>query len=198
MTVNLISFSLNSTTFLAKLSIFDIRRFTPLSIIYLEAIESIPEEACIWFVTYRGGGGEGFADPGLGRWIVPEWPFEILLISTELVRALLDSEATVVIKYIGVSTRAILSIHDHMGPYIISDSFINSKRIKGSWFFICDVCSAWFELMRGLMADTEASIVIGNILIFVVTALSETLFVFITLIEEHGLIMTRTVHLFDV
>ena len=105
---------------------------------------------------------------------------------------------SIVVDDVGVPTRAILSVHDHMGPYIISDSFINSKRIKGSWIFICDVCSAWFELMRGLMADSEASIVIGNILIFVVTALSETLFVFITLIEEHGLIMTRTVHLFDV
>ena len=85
----------------------------------------------------------------------------------------MDSEATVVIKDIGVSTCAILSVHDHMGPYIISDSFINSKRIKGSWIFICDVCSAWFELMRGLMADSEASIVIGNILIPIITTLTE-------------------------
>ena len=78
---------------------------------------------------------------------MPEGSFEVLLKTAELVGALMDSEATVVIKDISVTARSILPIHDHMGPNIISDSFINSKRVEGSWFLICYVHSARLELV---------------------------------------------------
>ena len=78
---------------------------------------------------------------------MPEGSFEVLLISAELVGALVDSEATVVIKDIGVTAGSILSIHDHMGPNIISNSFINSKRVEGSWFLISVIGSARLELV---------------------------------------------------
>ena len=102
----------------------------------------------------------------------------------------MDSEATVVIKDISVSARTILPIHDHMGPNIISDSFINSKRVKGSWFLICDVHSARLELVRGLMTDTESSVIVGNILISIIATLSELFLKRVTFVDQYGLEMS--------
>ena len=49
----LITISFDSAAFFTEVTILDIRRFTPLSIIYLEAIERGAEEAGIGLVTYR-------------------------------------------------------------------------------------------------------------------------------------------------
>ena len=101
----------------------------------------------------------------------------------------MDSEATVVIQNISVSATPILSIHHHMGLYIISDSSINSKRVERSWFLVCYVHSARFELVRWLMPDAESSVIIGNVLISIITTLTELFLKSVTFIDQYWLEM---------
>ena len=107
----------------------------------------------------------------------------------------MDGEATVVIKNIGVSAGAILSVHDHVGPNIISDSFIDSKRVERPRFAICDVGGSWFYLLSGLMANAETSVIIGNVLIPIIATLSELFLKSVTFVDQNWLEMSRTVHI---
>ena len=85
--------------------------------------------------------------PWLDRWIIPQGPFERFLVATELIRAFLDGEATVIIKDIGISARAILTVDDDVRLDIVTVGLVLAERIERSWTAIGDVCRTWSHLL---------------------------------------------------
>ena len=70
-----------------------------------------------------------------------------------------------------------------MCPDIVSDGLINTQRVEWPWFAVGNVSCARFELCSWLMAYAETSIIIGDILITIIAALSELFLKSVTLID---------------
>ena len=81
------------------------------------------------------------------RWVVPQGSLERFLVATELIRAFLDGEATVVIKDIGISARAILSVDDDVRLDIVAIGLVLAERIERSRTAVGDVSRTRLHLL---------------------------------------------------
>ena len=156
---------------------------TTLFAIDFEAVQCGRERATNRFVTHRAHRLDRLFCARFNRWVVPQGSLERFLVATELIRAFLDGEATVVIKDIGISARAILSVDDDVRLDIVSISLVLAERIEGSWTAVGDVCRTWLHLLRRSMPNGKATIIIGDVLISVVAALTETFLKAVTFVD---------------
>jgi len=107
------------------------------------------------------------------------------LISAERIGAFLDCETTIVVEDVSISTGAVLSIYDDMRLDIVSNSFVTTKRIESSGI-ASYISRSWVHLMCWRVANRETAIVVRDILIAIVAALSESSLESITLVDEDG------------
>jgi len=84
----------------------------------------------------------------------------------------LNSETSIVAIDVRVSTRAILPILNYMRFDIVTDSFVDSKRIERSGW-LSNISGPWFHLLCWLVPHCESSIVIGDVSIYIITALAK-------------------------
>lgn len=127
--------------------------------------------------------------------ILTEWAFELFTWATERIWSFINSETTVVRVDVGVPSSTVLSIDDGMCTHIIlSVYFTPAEAVESTWWLSYISC-AWFNLGRRLMRDCESTIVIGDILVPIVSALSKSLLEAVSFIQENRFEMTWTMHL---
>ena len=126
--------------------------------------------------------------------VLAKRPLKRFLVPAKRIGTFLNCKATVVRQDVGVSSRAILSVLDHMRLHIIADSFISAHGRKRSWV-LGHISRSRCNLFARLVRDGEPAVVIGNVGIRTVTALVEAFLESVALVDQNGLEVTRTVHL---
>lgn len=148
----------------------------------IEPIKCWAEWACYWLVTDRTNRWNRFARFCLDWCINPQWLLERLLLTTEWIRAFLNSETTVVTIDIWVSTRAVLAILNYMRFDIVADCLVDPKWIKRTRW-LSNVSGSRFHLLRWLVPHCKSSIVISDVSIPIITALTKAFLICITLVD---------------
>ena len=114
--------------------------------------------------------------------VLAERPLKRFLVPAERIGTFLDCKATIVRQDVGVSSRAILSVLDHMRLHIIADSFIYAHGRKRSWV-LGHISGSRCNLFAWLVSDGESTVVIGNVGIRTVPALVEAFLKSVPLVD---------------
>ena len=85
----------------------------------------------------------------------------------------MDGKASVVVQNVGVSASAILPVDHHVGLHIISVCFVDAHGVEGPRI-PCHISRARFELCGRSVCYSEASVIVCNVLVTIVSTLSET------------------------
>ena len=129
------------------------------------------------------------------RCILTERAFELFSWSTERIWSFINRESTVIWVDVCISSSSILPIDDGMCSHIIlSIDFSSAEAVESTWW-LSYISRTWFELSRRLMRDSESTIVDGNILVSIVSALPESFLEAVSFIEKNWFEMTWTMHL---
>ena len=160
----------------------------------LEAIESGCEWASDRLVPHGTVRGDDLTLLDLcRRWVFSQWPLERFLIAAELLRTFLDSETSVIAEDVGVSACAVLAIDDHMGLHVVAHSLVDAHGVEAAWV-PSDIGSWWLELRRGLVPDREASVIVRNVFITIVSALPKAFLKAVALVDEDRFEVPGAVH----
>jgi len=108
-----------------------------------------------------------------------------LLVAAELIFSFCKGETSIFVQQVGVSTSAVQSYNSHAGSNIGSHRLVNPHGVK-STERLSHVHCRWFDLHRGCVWDCKTAIVDCDVLVSAVAALTETLFVAITLVDKDG------------
>ena len=94
------------------------------------------------------------------------------MIPAELFGALLDCKTSIVAEDVGVPASAVLAINDHVALDIASEALVDSEGVEASRIASYEG-RARLQLLRRLVADREATVIVSNVLITIIAALSK-------------------------
>ena len=114
--------------------------------------------------------------------VLAQRPLERLLIPAELFGAFLDRKTSVVAEDVGVPTSAVLAIDDHVALDIASEAFVDAEGIKASRV-ASYVGRRRLQLLRRLVADREATVIVSNVLVTIIAALSKAFLEAVALVD---------------
>ena len=80
-----------------------------------------------------------------------------------------------------------------MALNIASEAFVDAEGIEASRV-ASDVGRRWLQLLRRLVADREATVIISNVLVTIIAALSKAFLEAVALVHQYGLVVAGAVH----
>ena len=100
----------------------------------------------------------------------------------------MDRKTAVVAENVGISARAVLAVDHDVRLDVVALSSVYTREAR--WLGMpSDISGAWVHLMGRRVRDREAAIVVGDVLVSIVAALSESLLVLVSFIKEYWFVV---------
>ena len=160
----------------------DVLALPALSHVYLETVECRGERAGHRLMPHGAGRRDKFTLSSLDGDIFAQRLLERLLIAAELSRTFLNCETSIVAEDVRVPAGSVLAINYDVTFDVGAMNLIDAQRVKDPRG-LGHIHRAWLDLLGGRMRNGETSVVVGDVLVTVVAALSEALLEAVALVD---------------